>query len=161
MICSSRYEQPRLTTKYSRFAMEGFVESFSKEFHPDWNIHLTIAQPGGVKTDYMQKSVIFTERHPAYADPACGTNQMYALVQNKDILSSFAGPEKLVEVVVDVIRNGIEGVGIPLRLPLGADGWGLIQSGLEKALKDHAAVQATASKTSVPGQNMSALDGLT
>lgn len=137
------------------------MESFQAEVSPAWNIHFTSAQPGGVKTDYLQKSVVVTERHPAYSnDPAGATNAMLGMLQNKEILEKFAGPEKLVEVVVDTVKNGIEGLGIPLRLPLGADSWTIINGSLGKSVRDHEALKTTAFKTSVEGQSLGGLEKL-
>lgn len=141
--------------------MEGFMESFQNELSPGWNIHFMTAEPGGVKTDYLQKSVIVTERHPAYAnDPAGATNRMLGMLQNKEITEKFAGPEKLVQVVVDTVRDGIEGLGIPLRLPLGADSWTILEGSLGKAVKEHEALKATAFKTSIEGQSFAGLEKL-
>jgi len=138
--------------------MEGFMESFQNEVNPAWNIHFMTAEPGGVKTDYLQKSVVVTDRHPAYAkEPAGATNHMLGMMANKEMINKFAGPEKLVQVVVDTVRDGIEGLGIPLRLPLGADSWTILQGSLGKAVTDHEALKATAFKTSIEGQSLAGL----
>lgn len=128
--------------------MAGFMESFQAEVSPAWNIHFITAEPGGVKTDYMQKSVVLAERHPAYADdPAGATNHLLGMMKNKAMIDNFPEPERLVEVIVDAVKNGIDGLGIPLRLPLGADSWSLINGSLAKSVKDHGALKTTAFRT--------------
>lgn len=129
------------------------MESFQAEVSPAWNIHFMTAEPGGVKTDYLQKSVVLTERHPAYADdPAGATNHLLGMLKNKAMIDTFPEPEKLVKVIVDTVKNGIDGLGIPLRLPLGADSWSMINGSLAKSVKDHEALKTTAFRTtSDPG----------
>ncbi|KAI3319658.1 hypothetical protein HD806DRAFT_508673 [Xylariaceae sp. AK1471] len=131
----------------TRFGMDGFYESFSKELLPEWNIHLSVAQPGLVKTNYFQQSAFFTERHPAYMDPRCATNTMLALVKNEEAVKASADPEKLVEVIVDTVTKGVEGLGIPLRLPLGADVWTTVQSFLKTSIEEHGMLKKTALTT--------------
>ncbi|KAK5049986.1 hypothetical protein LTR84_004105 [Exophiala bonariae] len=132
----------------TRFAMEGFMESFQAEVSPAWNIHFMIAEPGGVKTDYLQKSVVLTERHPAYGDdPAGATNQLLDMLKNKAMVETFPEPDTLVEVIIDTVKNGIDGLGIPLRLPLGADSWTMLNGNLAKSMKDHQALKTTAFRT--------------
>jgi len=122
--------------------MNGFYESYTKEMNPDWNIHLMTAEPGFVKTEYLTKSVVVTQRHPAYLDPKCATNQVLRLMeQAKDGLELAGTPETLAGIVVDVVEKGEGNVGIPLRLPLGPDSMGLINSSLKKQLEENELVK--------------------
>ncbi|KAF2089271.1 NAD(P)-binding protein [Saccharata proteae CBS 121410] len=51
----------------SKFAVEGFTEALSHELHPDWNISLTLLEPGGFRTDWAGRSMAFAaQKHPAY-----------------------------------------------------------------------------------------------
>ena len=50
----------------SKWAVEGFTEALSHELKPDWNIKLTLIEPGGFRTDWAGRSMQFAERHPAY-----------------------------------------------------------------------------------------------
>jgi hypothetical protein len=127
--------------------MNGFYESFAKELNLDWNIHFITGEPGFVRTDYLTKSVVVTERHPAYTDAKCATNHVLAaLDQARGGLEMAGEPEKLAEVVVEVIENGAKGIGIPLRLPLGPDSLTLIESSLNKQLEDTMAVRHLAER---------------
>ncbi|PYH92283.1 NAD(P)-binding protein [Aspergillus ellipticus CBS 707.79] len=51
----------------SKWAVEGFTESVSKEVKPEWGIKFTCLEPGGFRTDWAGRSMAFTDRHPAYA----------------------------------------------------------------------------------------------
>ena len=50
----------------SKFAVEGLSEAVSKELNPEWNIKVTIVQPGGFSTDWS-RSLTTSQPHPAYA----------------------------------------------------------------------------------------------
>ncbi|CAI7600065.1 unnamed protein product [Penicillium discolor] len=50
----------------SKWAVEGFTESISKEVKPEWGIKFTCVEPGGFRTDWAGRSMAFTERHPEY-----------------------------------------------------------------------------------------------
>ena len=45
----------------SKWAVEGFTEALSHELKPEWNIHLTCIEPGGFRTDWAGRSMIFGE----------------------------------------------------------------------------------------------------
>ncbi|TAQ90776.1 hypothetical protein B7494_g914 [Chlorociboria aeruginascens] len=81
----------------SKWAVEGFTESISKEVKPEWGIKFTCIEPGGFRTDWAGRSMEFPEkRHPAYdhldakkamgkrhgtqvGDPIKGSKAMYEL----------------------------------------------------------------------------------
>lgn len=129
--------------------MDGFYESFSNEFLPEWNIHLSVVQPGLVNTKYFQQNVILTERHPAYVDPRVATNKILAIVKGEETVDySPTEPERLVEVIVDTVTNSVEGLGIPLRLPLGEDAWTAIEHSLKAALEEHEKLKGIAFRAS-------------
>lgn len=50
-------------------ALEGFSESLSKELPSEWNIHITIIEPGGIRTEWNKGNMIKATPHPAYAGP--------------------------------------------------------------------------------------------
>jgi len=45
----------------SKWAVEGFTETVSKEVKPEWNIKLTCIEPGGFRTDWAGRSMVFGE----------------------------------------------------------------------------------------------------
>ncbi|KAL8947361.1 MAG: hypothetical protein Q9222_006352 [Ikaeria aurantiellina] len=86
----------------SKWAVEGFTESIAQEVKPEWNMKFQCVEPGGFRTDWSGRSMVFAEkRHPAYdhlnakeraqgrhntqaGDPAKGAKAMYDLAVMKD-----------------------------------------------------------------------------
>jgi len=82
--------------------VEGFTESISQELKPEWKIKLTCIEPGGFRTDWSGRSMIFGEdKCAAYdhldaeksakekngkqkGDPAKGARAMYELATMDD-----------------------------------------------------------------------------
>lgn len=111
----------------SKFAIEGFSEAVAREMKPEWNIRITVVQPGGFKTDWGGRSLVTTEPHPAYAgSPAeavrtfLGNPETAKLIQGGD-------PRRAADVMVALSRLEEP----PFKLPLGPDAVGLIQSKLD------------------------------
>ncbi|KAF1924924.1 NAD(P)-binding protein [Didymella exigua CBS 183.55] len=51
----------------SKWAVEGFTESLSRELKPEWGIKLTCIEPGGFRTDWSGRSMEFGEvKNDAY-----------------------------------------------------------------------------------------------
>ncbi|KAL8778755.1 MAG: hypothetical protein Q9213_007268 [Squamulea squamosa] len=83
-------------------SVEGLTESISHELKPEWNIRVQCVEPGGFRTDWSGRSMVFPERrHPAYdhidakkdaegrhmtqaGDPIKGAKAMYELAVMKD-----------------------------------------------------------------------------
>jgi NAD(P)-dependent dehydrogenase (short-subunit alcohol dehydrogenase family) len=111
----------------SKFAVEGLSESIQRELKPEWNIAVTIVQPGGFKSDWAGRSMVTTEPHPAYeGSPAAGVR---AFMKSPDALRSVvqAGdPERAAEAMIAVSRAAKP----PLKLLLGADAVSLAESKL-------------------------------
>ncbi|KAI0393491.1 short-chain dehydrogenase [Xylariaceae sp. FL0594] len=116
----------------SKFAMEGWTESVAKELPASWNIHLTAIEPGGVKTNYATTSLKRTDRHPAYADPSYPTNALLSHMSRPENQTLWAEPRDLAAAVYRVVSRGGR---IPIRVPLGADSWGLIARDLDETRK--------------------------
>ncbi|KAK4686882.1 hypothetical protein P7C73_g3240, partial [Tremellales sp. Uapishka_1] len=85
----------------SKWAVEGFTETLAQELKPEWNIKLSCIEPGGFRTDWAGRSMVFGERHPAYdhinakanaekrngtqpGDPAKGAAAMYEFAIMQD-----------------------------------------------------------------------------
>jgi len=131
----------------SKFALEGFTESVAKEVHPDWNIKFLLVEPGGIHTEFTGTSMVFSENHPAYKDPSCPTRQLEAYMHNPEKTVNWADPSVVAHTVFDVVVD--QGVRpLPLRLPIGSDAWGMIQSknwNLGKQLMEWKAVSESCS----------------
>ncbi|KAI0854316.1 NAD(P)-binding protein [Daldinia vernicosa] len=118
----------------SKFAMEGWTESVAKELPASWNIHLCNIEPGGVKTNYATSSLKhMAKRHPAYAEPNYPTNVLLAYMLNEECRSLWSEPSALAAAMYQVVSRGQR---IPIRVPLGADSWGMIAKDLEDTKKD-------------------------
>ncbi|KAL8726508.1 MAG: hypothetical protein Q9166_006671 [cf. Caloplaca sp. 2 TL-2023] len=118
----------------SKFAMEGWTESVAKELPSSWNIHLTNIEPGGVKTNYATSSLKPTaNRHPAYSDPNAPTNQLLGYMQSGQGRSMWAEPSALAAAIYQIVGRGSR---IPIRVPLGADAWGMLSADLEGIKKE-------------------------
>lgn len=97
-------------------------------------VHLTLIEPGGVKTNYATSSLKPTaKRHPAYRDPSSPTNQLLGYMQSEQGRSHWAEPGALAAAIYRVVSRGSR---IPIRVPLGADSWGMIAKDLEDVRKD-------------------------
>ncbi|KAJ4388978.1 hypothetical protein N0V93_006440 [Gnomoniopsis smithogilvyi] len=86
----------------SKWAVEGFTEALSHELKPEWNVSLQCVEPGGFRTDWSGRSMMFGEvenkaydhidpkknaegRHGTQAgDPAKGARAMYELATMQD-----------------------------------------------------------------------------
>ena len=97
-------------------------------------VHLTNIEPGGVKTNYATSSLKLTaKRHPAYSDPSAPTNQLLGYMQSEQGRSMWSEPSALAAAIYHVVGRGLR---IPIRVPLGADAWGMISKDLEDIKKD-------------------------
>ncbi|KAI0532221.1 retinol dehydrogenase 8 [Xylaria digitata] len=109
----------------SKFAMEGFAESVAKELDPDWNIHLSVLEPGGTTTEYLGRSFkTIAARHPAYAASHMPTNQMLGLLGNMEIREGFSSADDMARGMWELLTRG----KIPIRVPLGKDSWDMVMA---------------------------------
>ncbi|KAI6375112.1 hypothetical protein MCOR25_003006 [Pyricularia grisea] len=120
----------------SKFAMEGFTETFAKEVRPDWNIHFCIAEPGGVATQFIN-NVSFGPHHPAYEAPDTPARAFEAWV-NGASTTSFSSAEGTARAIIEVVQGAKEGAAgrIPLRLPIGADAYHVIKAEVDSIAVD-------------------------
>ncbi|KAI1121672.1 retinol dehydrogenase 8 [Nemania abortiva] len=103
----------------SKFAMEGFAESVSKELNPAWNIHFSILEPGGTTTEYLGRSFkTMANRHPAYVAPNMPTSIMLGLLGNTELRNSFSSADDIARGMWELLTRGKK---IPIRVPLGKD----------------------------------------
>ncbi|KAF8836176.1 NAD(P)-binding protein [Paxillus ammoniavirescens] len=97
----------------SKFALEALSEGLAAELHPDWNIKITILEPGPFRTKCPTVNSVTDPVHPAYTDPALPTMQWRALFSNPN--PAFNGdPDKFAEAVY----NAAYLEDPPLRLPI-------------------------------------------
>lgn len=110
-----------------------YIKAYQTHLHI-YLVHLTNIEPGGVKTNYATSSLKPTaKRHPAYSDPSAPTNQLLGYMQSEQGRSMWAEPSALAAAIYHVVGRGLR---IPIRVPLGADAWGMISKDLEDIKKD-------------------------
>ncbi len=114
----------------AKFAVEGFTESVAKEVRPEWNIHFSLIEPGGVKTDYLHRSMVTVEPHPAYAAADTPARVLEGYMQDPEAFKSWAEADDVTRAMYRIVASGNE---IPLRVPLGPDAWGMLKLEDEKA----------------------------
>jgi NADP-dependent 3-hydroxy acid dehydrogenase YdfG len=115
----------------SKFALEGYTESVSKEMFPEWNIRFMLLEPGGTRTEYVS-SLKMSQRHPAYLDSKGPTSQLLSYLQTPGVQDNWSDPVLVVQAVVKVVASD----DIPLRLPMGSDAWGLMKAEVERLDKE-------------------------
>ncbi|KAJ3572165.1 hypothetical protein NPX13_g5139 [Xylaria arbuscula] len=85
----------------SKFAVEGWSESFAREWHPDWNMNMCIVEPGGIKTEFEHGSKKYTGIHEDYDGADMPARQLTAWV--KKALSSAQGGGVMPSAVAEVL----------------------------------------------------------
>lgn len=98
-------------------------------------VHLCNIEPGGVKTNYATSSLktMVKGRHPAYADPTYPTNALLGYMGKEENRSSWAEPDAIAAAMYRLISRKQR---IPIRVPLGADAYGMITMDIESIKKD-------------------------
>lgn len=114
----------------TKFAVQGLSEALAQEVAP-LGIKVTIAEPGGTKTNFItgvvQPENALPEEYPT-------TTNLFA--QFSDISNShglqLSDPRRIAEVLIETI----ESENPPLHLPLGEDSYNGIQAALDKISKE-------------------------
>ncbi|TGJ83101.1 hypothetical protein E0Z10_g5659 [Xylaria hypoxylon] len=122
----------------SKFAVEGWSESFARELHPDWNINICIVEPGGVKTEFEHGSKKYTKVHEAYDGADMPARQLAGWVK-KGIAAGGGVPPTAVAEALYVVASRNDKV--PLWLPLTSTAAQLIKMKLQVRLDNLEAVK--------------------
>lgn len=109
-----------------KWGLEGFTESVSREVS-DFNIHLTLVEPGGTRTGFVSALHYTTETAP-YRDNAVGRTRRHLETTDESVLTG--DPAKLAAAIYDTTRHPRP----PLRLTLGSDSYGAIHAALTERL---------------------------
>ncbi|KAI6114066.1 hypothetical protein F5141DRAFT_1213195 [Pisolithus sp. B1] len=97
----------------SKFAIEGLAEALATEVSPNWNIKVTIVEPGPFRTNCPTTNMVTEPVHPAYNDPTFPSIQLRNMMSNAG--ATFDGdPIKFAEAMYKLVY--LEDP--PLRLPL-------------------------------------------
>lgn len=106
----------------SKWAVEGFTEALSAELKPEWNISLTLIEPGGFRTDWAGRSMTFANKHPAYDHINAEANM------NKRHGTQGGDPKKGAAAMYKFATMPDP----PLRVVIGSDAYRLINEKLDK-----------------------------
>ncbi|KAI0393296.1 NAD(P)-binding protein [Xylariaceae sp. FL0594] len=122
----------------SKFAVEGWSESFARELKPDWNINICIVEPGGVKTDFEYRSKKHTQVHPDYDDADMPARQLAAWVKKATAAGGGAPASAVANMLYTVASRNEK---VPLWLPLTTSAAALIKVKLQARLDNLEAVK--------------------
>jgi NAD(P)-dependent dehydrogenase (short-subunit alcohol dehydrogenase family) len=115
----------------SKFAVEGFSESLSREVEP-FGIRVIIVEPGPFRTDFLGRSIAMANRViPAYADTA-GRRRAY---RDSNDGKQAGDPRKAAAVIVHAVMASDP----PLHLPLGPVAYDIAEHKLQALRADMAA----------------------
>lgn len=109
-----------------KWGLEGFTESVSREVC-DFNIHLTLVEPGATRTGFAS-ALHYTAETTPYRDNAVGQTRRY--LQTADDSVFTGDPAKLAAAIYDTTRHP----NPPLRLALGSDTYNTIHAALTARL---------------------------
>ncbi|RYP63502.1 hypothetical protein DL771_009247 [Monosporascus sp. 5C6A] len=118
----------------SKFALEGAVECLAQElaiFAP--GVKVLIAEPGYFRTRAFHNINHVPPRIPDYAEFNAAVCKAEASIAGNEP----GNAEKAVAIMIDLIKGtGVAaGKQVPLRVPLGSDGWARIRAKCENMLK--------------------------
>jgi NAD(P)-dependent dehydrogenase (short-subunit alcohol dehydrogenase family) len=108
----------------TKFAVQGLSEALAQETAA-LGIKVTIAEPGGTRTDFIAKGVVKPE-HPLPEDYP-STAALVEMFNERDG-QQYSDPRRLAEVLIEIA----ELENPPLHLPLGEDSYNAIEKQLEK-----------------------------
>ncbi|KAJ4353498.1 uncharacterized protein N0V89_005228 [Didymosphaeria variabile] len=110
----------------SKWAVEGFTESISKEVKPEWGIKFTCIEPGGFRTDWSGRSMEFGENRTDALHEAYDHIDPEKIASNRH-MKQAGDPPKAAKVFYDlaVMENP------PLRIVVGSDAYQAINKKIE------------------------------
>ncbi|KAI0973162.1 hypothetical protein F4678DRAFT_428124 [Xylaria arbuscula] len=118
----------------SKFALEGAVECLSQELAAIApGIMILIIEPGYFRTSAFSK----VNHVPARVADYAGFNDVVSDTLAATVGNEPGDSEKAVAIMIDLVKGtGVAaGKSIPLRVPLGSDGWSRIRAKCENTIK--------------------------
>lgn len=102
-------------------------------------VHFTIAEPGGIDTNFATSSMSLLAKHPAYDAPDSPSRVMAAYIDNAEFRKSWSRPENMAKAILELVSSGQP---IPMRFPLGAISWQVLREEVDRVAKDFDNVKA-------------------
>ncbi|KAJ8086846.1 hypothetical protein PM082_005671 [Marasmius tenuissimus] len=121
----------------SKFALEGFTQSFLQEMSPSWNIKGCIIEPGGFQSEWRAGNAQFAPQHPAYTDPSNACAMFRAM---HDQIPYLGDVNKMAQAVITLAdaSTGKDGPAkdLPLRVPLGTESLFLVKEQAKNTIRE-------------------------
>ncbi|CAL1712882.1 unnamed protein product [Somion occarium] len=116
----------------TKHALEGVTSALAQELDPEWNIKITLVEPGTFRTEILAK-LGEGYSHPAYTKPSLLSNVNRAALPDEKLMKQ-ADTSKGVQKIYDLslLPNP------PLRLPLGKDAVAMVRGEAKSILEDAA-----------------------
>lgn len=114
--------------------MDQMQQSTNKE-----TVHFTIAEPGGIDTNYATSSMSTLAKHPAYDAADSPARMLAAYVDNPEARKSWSRPEAMSNAIYEMASRGKP---VPLRFPLGAVAWQVLRAKAESTVEEFAESRA-------------------
>lgn len=135
----------------TKFALEGISEALSKEV-ADLGIKVTIIEPGAFRTDFNGRSLSAPEHQIDDYKPVSGKFLEWLREQDG---KQPGDPDKAAQAMI----KAVESDNPPLRLALGADAVGVIETKLESVKKELDAWRQVSIDTAFEGVEVSMIGG--
>jgi len=99
----------------SKFALEGFTESLSRELNPEWKIKIVLVEPGWFRTKITTENVVIMPITPAYEYPSSAVVLGREYVKKVNDLPGTGDVDKGNQALYEFVDSDFSS----LRLPLG------------------------------------------
>ncbi|CAL1712890.1 unnamed protein product [Somion occarium] len=116
----------------TKHALEGVTSALVQELDPEWNIKVTIVEPGNFRTKGVDKLADGTYTHPAYTKPTLPSVAVIAYLS--DGKPKGADTSKAVQRIHDLAADPQPS----LRFPLGKDSLEMVKGEAKSILEDAA-----------------------
>ncbi|EXJ96392.1 hypothetical protein A1O1_01518 [Capronia coronata CBS 617.96] len=125
----------------SKWAVEGFTEAVTHELKPEWGIKFTLIEPGGFRTDWAGRSMVFADHNPKY-DHLDARERMTQRHGNQ-AGNPVKGARAMYELAV--MPNP------PLRVVIGTDAYAAIMNKLDQYEQNYKKFETLSNSTDVDG----------
>lgn len=98
-------------------------------------VHFTVAEPGGIETNYATSSMSTLAKHPAYDAPDSPARMLAAYVDNPESRKSWSRPEAMSKAIYEMASRGRP---VPVRFPLGTVAWEVLKAKAESTVEEFA-----------------------
>lgn len=94
---------------------------------------MTIAEPGGIATNYATSSMQTLAKHPAYDAPDSPTRVLAVYVSRPEVHKTWSPPEAMSKAIYEMASRGKP---VPVRFPLGAVAWEVLRAKAERTMEE-------------------------